>query len=79
MIVGSLRNDLKRYVMENNIYKDMTQDEFDTILFDLLRHCSGEELLHIEGIYEILAEEFNNDVLQIWEEEYKPKKKEIEK
>ena len=46
-------------------YSWVTQEMFDEKLMDILEHdtCVGE-LLSIPGIYEILAEEYNNEVLK---------------
>ncbi|MCP4156670.1 MAG: hypothetical protein GY757_53650 [bacterium] len=47
-------------------YKDMTQEEFDQILIDLLDDAPASHLLTIPGIYEILAEHYNNEILDAW-------------
>lgn len=49
-------------------WPNIPQEEFDRILTGILREMRGDQLLTIPGIYEILAEEFNNDVLDVWEE-----------
>ena len=46
---------------------EITQDEFDSILVEMLSEMSGDILLSIPGVYEILAEELNNDVLSTWQ------------
>lgn len=48
--------------------KLITQKEFDQILQNILKKQTGEQLLHIPGIYEILTEEYNNEVISVWEE-----------
>lgn len=49
------------------IKKTITTEEFDEILKDILEDdVSVGELLAISGIYEILAEHYNNDVLKLW-------------
>ena len=48
---------------------DITQAEFDNILKQFLKNFKGTELLSIPGIYEILSEEFNNDVIAVWEKQ----------
>lgn len=45
----------------------ITQDEFDAILLELLFGMSASALLAIDGIYEIVSEELNNEVLATWE------------
>ena len=40
----------------------VTQEQFDQKLVEILSGMTGAQLLSIPGIYEILAEEFNNDV-----------------
>lgn len=48
-------------------YSKMTQEDFDTILVELLQaEPHAGVLLHIPGIYEIVAEEYNNAVLDEW-------------
>ena len=48
-------------------YSEMTDDEFDNILTELLLKKTANSLITLPGIYEILREEFNNDILSIWE------------
>lgn len=50
-------------------YADMSTDDFDRILKELLRAMSAEQLLDIPGIYEIVSEEYKNEVLDRWEAE----------
>ena len=50
-------------------YSKMTQEDFDRILFDILREYNGAQLLNTPGIYEILAEDFNDVVLSYWKDE----------
>ncbi len=40
------------------------QQESDTILFDIMHEIKGSALLTITGIYEIVSEEFNNEILR---------------
>lgn len=47
-------------------YSKMTQDDFNNTLSDILYDMTGEQLLDIPGIYEILSEYFNNEVLEQW-------------
>jgi hypothetical protein len=47
-------------------YADMTQEDFDRILRQLvINNASG--LLSIPGVYEAVSEHFNDAVLTIWE------------
>ena len=50
-------------------YKDMTNEDFDRILSDIINDDTASNLLTIPGIYEILAEHYNNEVLDAWTEE----------
>ena len=50
-------------------YDKMTQGDFTTHLHRVLQDTTAWELLAIPGIYEILSEHFNNDVLDSWREE----------
>ena len=42
---------------------DITQEQFDNELMKILSEYNGKQLLLIPGIYEIVSEHFNNDVL----------------
>jgi hypothetical protein len=46
--------------------KQITDDEFDSILRERVRDA-GSFILRIPGVYEILSEYYNNEVLEIWE------------
>lgn len=59
-------------------YSKMTDNDFDRILTSLLNDMKASELLSIAGIYEIVSEEYNNDVLDIWAGEQEEKKEEEE-
>ena len=48
-------------------YSKMTQEEYDSILFDIVNGLTIETLMSLPGIYEIVLEELNNDVLTEWE------------
>lgn len=50
-------------------YGKMTHDDFVRILQDILDDTPANHLLDIPGIWEVLAEHYNNDVLQRWEDE----------
>ena len=45
----------------------INQTEFDNILMGILSEMTAAQLLDISGIYEIVSEEFNNEVLDIYE------------
>ena len=45
----------------------INQKEFDNILIRLLSELKANQIIDIPGIYEILSEYFNNDILNIWE------------
>ena len=47
-------------------YDLVTWEEHDAILEELIDGKSAKELLHIPGIYEVVSEEWNNDILDIW-------------
>ncbi len=47
-------------------YSKMTNEDFIGILTSILGEKNGTDLLSIPGIYEILAEYYNNQVLEIW-------------
>jgi hypothetical protein len=46
----------------------ITTEDFDKFLMQIVAEQSSLALLHIPGIYEILCEEFNNDVIRLWEQ-----------
>lgn len=53
-------------------YSKMTNEEFDNIL-DTLAHQHGVSwLLALPGVYEIVAEELNNDILDYWADNRMP-------
>ena len=48
---------------------DISQDEFESILSDFI--CENyQEILSIPGVYELLAEYWNNDVIEEWLERH---------
>jgi len=47
---------------------EITQSEFDRLLLDMVDTMNGSTILAIPGVYEIVAEELNNDVLEAWED-----------
>lgn len=44
---------------------EITDAQFDAALEELLSELSANQLLDIPGIYEILSEYFNNDIIEI--------------
>lgn len=51
--------------------RKITTEAFDEILGEILDDMKASTLLAIPGIYEILAEEYNNEVLERWEDEWR--------
>ena len=49
-------------------YRKMSQNEFDCILMEILQETKASELISVPGFYEIVSEEFNNEVLDRWSE-----------
>jgi hypothetical protein len=47
-------------------YSTCSVEDFDKILSKIVDELPGSTLLTIPGIYEILSEYFNNDVLEEW-------------
>jgi hypothetical protein len=58
-----------------NRYAKMSTEDFDRILADKINEFADKaangaaDLLSFPGVYEILAEEWNNEVLEAWEAE----------
>lgn len=50
-------------------YSKLTDDQFDTILSSILDKMTGASILSVRGAYELFAEHFNNEVLEIWDEQ----------
>lgn len=48
---------------------NISQQQFDDILEEILADTPAGHLLSIPGSYEVLAEHFNNDVIQRFEEQ----------
>lgn len=65
--------------MSKNIdYSKMTDAEFDSILKEIMDESPASTLLTIAGIYEIVSEEFNNEVLDRWAENQEESEEENE-
>ena len=47
-------------------YDKMTPAEFDSVLLAIIDSKPASMLIFIPGIYEILSEHFNNEVLDAW-------------
>ena len=47
----------------------MTDNEFDGILESIVDGLTAAQILAIPGIYEVLREELNNDILDTWAEQ----------
>jgi hypothetical protein len=50
-------------------YNKMTVEDFLRILADLINDEPASALLSVPGVYELVAEHYNNDVLGQWEKE----------
>jgi hypothetical protein len=48
-------------------YDKMTQEEYDKILWSICMDEGINKILNLAGVYEIVSEEYNNDVLDRWE------------
>jgi hypothetical protein len=48
----------------------ITDEEFDQLLIQIINEHPASNLLSIPGIYEILSEEFNNEILDRFEQQY---------
>ena len=46
--------------------KALTKEEFNKILLEFLEGQTMQNILDIPEAYEVLAEEFNNEVIEIW-------------
>jgi len=55
-------------------YDKMTNDDFDRILVGILEESHASELISIPGIYEVVSEFYNNEILDRWDEEEERKK-----
>lgn len=50
-------------------YLNMRQEDFDRLLLEIVGQMTPAQILAIPGVYEIVSEELNNDVLCAWEVE----------
>ena len=54
---------------QTNKYAQLSTERFDEILLELCNDEGAGTLLTIPGVYEIVAEHYNNDVLDRWKDE----------
>ncbi len=54
-------------------YSDMTTDDFDQYLEKVLENVTASPLLQVPGVYELVTEHYNNDVLDLWAEDQEDK------
>jgi len=47
-------------------YDKMTTEDFDTLLVQIMNEHTGEQIFAIPGIYEVVSEYFNDEVLDRW-------------
>lgn len=50
-------------------YDKMSTDDFDRLLAEVINKETPDTLLAIPGVYEVLAEHYNNEVLDAWQAE----------
>jgi len=50
-------------------YDKMTTEEFDKYLVGAMEEYTMESILRMPGVYEVLSEYLNNEVLERWEED----------
>ena len=50
-------------------FSKLSDIEFDKILMSILSETKASEMISVPGFYEIASEEFNNEVLNRWEQE----------
>ena len=48
--------------------KQITNEEFDSILMEIVNEQTAASLLSIPGVYELVSEDFNNAILALWDE-----------
>ena len=49
--------------------KEITNEQFDAILTSICEAEGGVSIMLIPGVYEVVSEYFNNDVLEQWRRE----------
>lgn len=50
----------------------ITTDQFDSKLIEILDGMTGAQLLNIPGVYEVVSEELNNNVIEAIEADCEP-------
>lgn len=50
-------------------FSKMTDDDFDRHLLGVMECMTMVQILELPGIYKVVSEELNNDVLAAWEDE----------
>lgn len=58
-------------------HKKITDREFDDILSEILSGMTADELLDLEGIYEIVADYYNDEIINVWEKQHEDEKTSI--
>lgn len=53
-------------------YSKMTHDEFYGILVEIMDRMTAPEILAVPGIWAIMSEEMNNEVLDVWASRQEP-------
>ena len=51
-------------------HKKISTEDFDRLLFEIVGEDSASNLLGIPGVYEIVAEHYNNEVLEAYDLEH---------
>jgi hypothetical protein len=54
--------------MPNDVKREITDEDFDACLHDILTKYDANDMLRIPGVYELVSEEYNNEVLALWQE-----------
>lgn len=57
---------MQQFIKDNQEHLDKCNEQFDSILAELVEKEPG--ILGIPGVYEIMSEHFNNEVLEIMEQ-----------
>lgn len=62
-----------------NKYSKLTQEEFERRLSEMIDRKAASYLLTIPGIYNILSEEYNSDILDELEKDRAAEKEEVKR
>jgi PHP family Zn ribbon phosphoesterase len=49
--------------------KSIPTEDFDRILMSIVRDMKVPQIMDLAGVYEAVSEEYNNEVIEKWEEE----------